>query len=146
MAISDADAKARLSALLPAAVFAWFGVFIAGAVVDGWLEQALCPPEDWASNMCFNQHVDDIRDAMVNVYAGISALVVGLTCVCIAPSDRSEVAWVTLLIGSGLAICYGIAGGEADRVASAVGTGFVGTLAIEAWLRKKDRTPSPPVA
>ena len=135
------------AAIFVAAFTAWLLVFFAGAFVDSILEQALCPPEDWASNMCWNRGVDATRDAMVNVYAAVSALFVGLTCVLMAPRNRREVTWVVFLVGSGLAVTYGIlVPSQGDRAISAVLSGFVFTLAVEAWLWRKERSAHPPAS
>jgi len=132
--------------LIPAMIAAWFAVAFAGLLLYGHIEYALCPRDQWISNTCFDPDVDRIMRGVINAFIGLSALAVGGTGVLVAPAYRRCVAWVIFVAGACLSIAFGFvqshdlgdgaATSDWDSVASAIGAGLAGVLAIDYWLRR----------
>ncbi len=149
-------AAARWVLLIPVAIAAWYAVAFVGAMVYRPIEQALCPPGDWISGGCRNEDVALAMEVVMNFFIGLSALVVGVSSVVIAPAWRRRVAWIVFSVGACIAIAFGFAlrtdygmglvESHWDYVASAVGAGLAGVLAIDHLLRRNrsNANPVPP--
>jgi hypothetical protein len=138
-------AVARWILLVPVAVAAWCGVAMAGIPVHGYVEHAFCPANRYWDGLCYGPEAEAPLEILMNVFIGLSALVVVSVATMMAPSHRRQVAWGVFAIGSCVAIAIGIASrldfdGEVvshwDYVASAIGTGLLAVLVIDRWLRR----------
>ena len=129
---------ARWNWLVPALAFALCSVAIAGSAVYGYVEKSICAPENYNEGMCFGTEADAALEIVMHVFIGLAALVVEAVTVAIAPSEKRQVALVTLVAGSVVALALGLLVGKASYAASAMGAGLLGWLAIEFWLRRSD--------
>ena len=103
-------ALVRWFMLVPVTLLAWFAVVCATGLLLHRIELFLCPPEDLFSGACYNESVGRtmvvIRNVLIHVAIGLSAIAVLVTAFLIAPEGKESVVWLTLLIGSLFAIAF----------------------------------------
>ena len=119
----------RWSALVPATIFAWLGVLVIGTFVHGYLERAVCPPEDLISGYCTNAEAQAKLKLVIPFFAGLSAVAVILSAVLVAPAAKSRIAWAAVTIGGTVALTIE---GIAPESISAIVFGVV-TAAVVSW-------------
>jgi len=112
----------RWSAIVPATIVAWFCVLVLGSFANGYLERALCPPEELVSGYCTNVEARVKLGLVIPFFAGLSAIAVVLTAIVVAPAAKSRVAWSAVAIGSVVALAIG---GIAPESISAIVSGVV---------------------
>ena len=118
---------------------AWHATLFLGLVAVGVLD-SMCPPDKIVSGMCQADWYEPAFDALVAVFAGISAVVVVLVPALIAPTHRLRMAWVAYGVGAAFAICSALGGSSLYPPAAAAllcGAAAV-ALAHRLWRRKKE--------
>lgn len=125
--------------LVPAALAAWWATLLVGMLVYDWVE-ALCPPAQVVSGFCTNPRVNAALDALMIVFAGLSAIAVEAAVVRTAPARKAACCWLAFAAGSAVAVLgFGqgiMMASVLAPVLSAVTCGFVYALVITARLRK----------
>ena len=119
----------------PAAVAAWYFVFVVGIFTHGFLEEALCPAGEMISGMCTNPRVQVILKVLVHAFVALSAAAVLSTAAAVAPSYRNETAWITFVAGSLVAVAFGIGARAYTEAVAAVASGLLCAMAISRHLR-----------
>jgi hypothetical protein len=114
----------------PAAIAAWYLVFIVGLFTHGFLDEALCPAGEMESGMCMNRRVRLTLGILVHVFVALSAVAVVSTAVAVAPSHRNRTAWVAFVTGSVVAVAFGIAAWAYTEAVAAAAAGLLTVIAV----------------
>ena len=123
--------------LIPAAVVAWYAVFVIGLFTHGWVEQLICPPQDFMSGSCFNAGVQKWLDALMHCFVALAAVAVELAAVLVAPQRREAVLWVALALGLAAAAAMAALASAWTFFAAALIGGVAGAVLIVRVLRKR---------
>src|SRR5687768_1895463 len=86
--------------VVPAAVGAWYFVFVVGIFTHAFLEAALCPAGEMVSGMCMNRRVQFSLQVVIHAFVALSAAAVVSTAAAVAPSHRSKTVWIAFGTGS----------------------------------------------
>ena len=121
--------------VVPAAVFAWYLVFVVGLFTHGFVEDLLCPAGQMVSGMCTNRSVQLTLRILVYIFVALSAIAVECTAVGIAPSHRATTAWIAFVAGSGVAAALGVAGAAYGEAVVAITSGLVTVMTITRYQR-----------
>lgn len=119
--------------LAPAALAAWYAVFVLGLFSHSFVESRLCPPEELLSGFCTNATAQVWLEIIVHVFVALSALAVMTTSAIVAPGRKRSIAWLTLALGTAVAAYLGTETHEWALFASAVAGGFAGLAIIAHW-------------
>jgi hypothetical protein len=132
--VSSMNIWVRWLMVAPASLLAWVVTLFVGIFFSAYVETLLCPPEDFISGYCDNEMVRTTVNLVFSVFAGLSAVAVILAAVVTAPANKTYVAWVSLVIGSAIAIS--MLGISKDCAVAIAG----GTLAaaITMYFRKRE--------
>jgi hypothetical protein len=84
--------------VIPAAISAWFGVLLLGLIAMGVLDM-FCPPELVVSGSCTAAWHESAMDALIVMFAGMSAVAVVIAPAIVAPMKRNQVATLAFVIG-----------------------------------------------
>src|SRR5687768_12076121 len=107
--MNSSKATLRWVVLVPAAVAAWFGVFLVGLIAYQAIEQATCPAGQMISGACVDQRVQTTLEMVIYIFVSIAAVAVETTAAITAPSHKRVVTWVTFFVGSWVALVLGFA-------------------------------------
>lgn len=116
--------------LVPAAVAAWFGVFVIGLIAYQAIEHAACPAAQMVSGACVDPRVQSMLEIVIYVFVGIAAVAVETTAAVTAPSHKAPVTWVTFVMGSWIAVLFGFFGSAYGQALTAIVAGLVGAVVI----------------
>lgn len=116
--------------LVPAAVAAWFGVFLIGLVAYQATEHATCPAARMVSGQCVDPRVQSTLEIVIYIFAGISAVAVETAAAVTAPSHKALVTWLTFFFGSWVALVFGFAGNAYGQASTAIAAGLMGAVVI----------------
>lgn len=124
----------------------WHVVAILGLMAVSVLD-SFCPPDQVVSGMCTAPWYDTAFDALVIVFAGLSAVAVVLVPPLVAPTHRWEASLAAYGIGATFAIVF--AAGSSTLwapTASALVAGATAILGARAlWKRSPNRSVARPV-
>ena len=132
---------ARWLFILPAAIAAWYAVFITGMFVYTAVERVACPPADFVSGYCMNERVQLALEITVHVFVALAAIAVVVATVITAPSHKVAVAWAAFVIGSNAAVLFAFAANAYSQGASAIAAGLATTFFLVR--RERARTLRP---
>jgi hypothetical protein len=130
----------RWALVLPAALAAWYAVFLAGLIVHGWVERTFCRPEEMVSGVCGSLRMLRILHGVVVLFVALSAVAVELAAVLTAPEQKLKIAWITFAVGSALAIFMAIEAESPMEGVAAVAAGLLTALAVTR--RRWSRSPT----
>jgi hypothetical protein len=122
--------------VVPAAVAAWYVVFVIGLFTHGFVGEALCPAGEMESGMCMDTRVRLILGILVHFFSALSAAAVVSTAAAVAPSLRSRTAWSAFVAGSLVALGFGLAAWAYTETVAAVATGLLTALTISRYQRR----------
>jgi hypothetical protein len=128
---------ARWLLVIPAAVAAWYAVFIVALFTHQYIEQNVCPEADLASGACQNAAIQRALVLVIYVSVSVSALAVELAAAAMAPSHKAAVVWVMFIAGSLVAASLLESTGMRGEGASAMATGLVGAVALSVYLGQR---------
>ena len=122
----------RWIVLLPAVFFAWFNFLEFGISIYSSIEAKYC-----RSNLLCDSFYGLVLNAIYLGVPALSALVVGVVAVVIAPSHKLFVTWTTFVIGSFAVIAF-IVFGKAPLINGVITliTGLIGAILISYMIRK----------
>jgi hypothetical protein len=123
--------------VVPAAIAAWYLVFVVGIFTHGFLEEALCPAGEMESGMCMNRRVRLILAILVHLFVALSAAAVVSTAAAVAPSHRTRMAWIAFVGGSLVAVAFGIAAWAYTEALAAVASGLLTAVTISRYPRAR---------
>jgi len=129
--------RLRWVLVVPAAIAAWYAVFIIGLFTHDLVENTLCPSDQLESGTCTNETVIAQLHVVVHVFVALSAVAVILAAVFVAPSHKKVVAWIALLCGATVASLFAVAAEAWSEGLVALMAGITVT-ALLGWKRKRD--------
>jgi hypothetical protein len=123
--------------LVPAAIAAWYAVFIAGIVVHQTIERRACPAGELVSGGCANPTVVRLLHVVVYVFVALSAVAVVATATAMAPSARRLVAGAAFVVGAGVAIWFSVTAKAYGEGAGAICAGLATVMVVYALERRR---------
>ena len=85
--------------MIPGAILSWYVALVLGLISLG-IRDSLCPSENLVSGVCMGDFVELTTDILTITFSGISAILVVVTSVLIAPSNRVTIARTAFVAGS----------------------------------------------
>lgn len=128
--------------VVPAAVAAWYSVFVVGIFAHGYVEETLCPAGEMVSGICTNRDVQRILKVVVHAFVALSAAAVESAAVAIAPSHRNGTAWIVFAVGAVVAVVFGVATAAYTEAVAAILSGLLTAIAIIRYLRSSSHLSS----
>ncbi|PRH82768.1 hypothetical protein C6N40_06050 [Arenimonas caeni] len=122
--------------VLPAAVAAWSLVAFASLAAHAVVGSRLCPPADMVSGMCGNPTIRVALEVLTHTGVALSALVVLVVAVSVAPSRKLNVLWLFLVVGLGIAGALSHVIGAWSLWWAALGGAIAGSLLVGRVLRR----------
>ncbi len=117
--------------IIPAAFVAWYAAFFTGIALLTGLNR-LCPAGRMVSQSCIAPWSGIIFNAAMCFGAGLAALLIMFASALLAPTHKRQVAVVTLLVGSAVAVAMAVSLGDEAYYAliSAVAAGLFGLWVV----------------
>jgi hypothetical protein len=120
---------ARWAAVLPAALVAWHLALVMGLAALSVLER-LCPPELVISGLCTAAWFPLAEKAVLCFGTAVAAALVVASVAVVAPTRKAEAAYVSIAIGSAIALWLAMELDAWVEFASAIAAGGITVMGV----------------
>lgn len=86
--------------VVPAAIAAWYAVFVLGLSSYFFVDSHLCPPEDVVSGHCNNASTRALLHVTTHAFVAASTFAVMISTVLVAPRHKKSIAWLSFVVGT----------------------------------------------